>query len=229
MEKKKRNQFLSQGMALVVFMIFIFSGCATIKPMSLNEKNQTLDITKESVALMTLRTSNQNNTSYQPFVKYIFIWSTDEEKKKYSFKVDDPYNKVKDQFNEYMISISLPHGKYKIREAMGTSGIFPFIGTFAIPVYADLEVTPNKVVYLGRIDAVVRKRKDANELRAGGVIPLIDQAATGFSTGTFDIKIFDNYEEDLNIFKQKYPALQNYTIEKIVFPPWKKPSEDDMK
>lgn len=130
---------------------------------------------------------------------------------------------------EYLVSISLPPGRYKLREISGASGGFPVLGTFSIPVYTKFEMRPNTLVYLGRIEAVVRERKDDNELRAGPVFPLLDQAITGFSGGTFDIRIFDNYEEDFSFFVEKYPLLSKYAVEKAVLPPWRKPSEEEMK
>src|SRR6266568_2596132 len=48
------------------------------------------------------------------------------------------------------------------------------------------EVKPAQVVYLGRVEAVRRERKDDGELRAGFVIPLIGQAVAGYSGGTFE-------------------------------------------
>ena len=60
---------------------------------------------------------------------------------------------------------------------------------------------------------VNRKRKDG-EPRSGGLIPLIDQAVTGYSTGTFDIKISDRYNEDLKVFKESYPFVENYEVKK---------------
>lgn len=203
-------------MALVTFVAIFVSSCATIKPMALDD-TEAIDVAQRSVALMTVKTSNQYRPSYQPNVLY--IWTTSKEgQEKYSFGVEEPYNRVENQFNDYLIRIDLAPGKYKLSNIFGTSGIFPIRGTFSIPIYTDFDLKPKKVVYLGRIDAVVRERKDESELRAGSVFPLIDQAVTGFSGGTFDIKIFDNYDEDIVIFKQKYPALNNYTVEKAILP-----------
>jgi hypothetical protein len=74
------------------------------------------------------------------------------------------------------------------RRAPRRVGIFPFHGFFFAPLHEDLDVEPNSVVYLGQVDATAVERKDG-ELRAGPVIPLIDQAATGFSGGTWDISV----------------------------------------
>ncbi len=43
------------------------------------------------------------------------------------------------------------------------------------------------------------------------------------------MQVLDNYDEDLAAFRQKYPALERFTVERAVLPPWTKPSEEDMK
>ncbi len=96
-------------------------------------------------------------------------------------------------------------------------------------MYTPIELKPNKIVYLGRIEAVIRERKNDGELRAGPVVPLLDQAVTGFAGGTFDINVYDNYDKDIALFKQIYPLLNKYTVEKAVLPQWKKPTEEEMK
>lgn len=96
-------------------------------------------------------------------------------------------------------------------------------------MYSPFELKANSMIYLGRVEAVVRERKDDSELRAGPVVPLIDQAVAGFSGGTFHIQVLDNYDADLASFRQKYPALEKFTVDRAVVPPWRKPTDEDMK
>jgi hypothetical protein len=63
----------------------------------------------------------------------------------------------------------------------------------------------------------VRERQE-NEFKAGPSIPLIDQAVAGASTGTFDIKISDNFVKDEAIFRSKFPALVGVPIRKSILP-----------
>ena len=65
------------------------------------------------------------------------------------------------------------------------------------------------------------------ELRSGSALPLIDQASTGYSGGTFDIQITDRYEEDMTLLKRKFPLLESRSIEKKVLPQWQPPSKAD--
>ena len=148
--------------------------------------------------------------------------------KKYSFKVDGKYRDIENEYNEYLISFQLPPGKYKLRELFAQSGIFPVRGTFSIPIYSMFEIEANKIIYLGHIEAYVKKRTRDDELRAGLVIPLIDQAVIDAADGTFVIEINDLFQNDIELFKKQYHYLSDYNIENRTLPPWKKPSKEDM-
>jgi hypothetical protein len=206
------------------------AGCATVKPMGLSETLATLPQTKEAVAFFSVKTMNQHKPGFQPNVSHVFVWEDGKEKReKYSFKVDDPYRQGKDEFNEYLVSLRLPAGKYMLREIFGSAGFFPMRGTFGAPVFRQFDLSPGAIVYLGHIEATIRERKNDQELRAGPMIPLIDQAVTGMSGGTFEIQISDGYDSDVIAFGEKYPGLSGATIERSVLPPWTRPSEEAMK
>ncbi|HUL01267.1 MAG TPA: hypothetical protein VLX29_10505 [Nitrospirota bacterium] len=222
---------------LFVFVMFIVvHGCAlpTMKPIALTPKTNALNLQKESVALLTVRTSNQYKPDYQPYVWRVVVVTNDGRVKKTNYRFGDlvggleRFEEIKGQFNEYLISLSLPAGNYKLTFIKGTGSVTAR-GNFDIPVFADFELPPNKIVYLGRIEATLRERKSSSELRGGPEGPLLDQLFTGFYAGTFDIVIYDNYDKDISLFKQKYVLLNNFTIEKAILPPWKQPSEDELK
>lgn len=84
-----------------------------------------------------------------------------------------------------------------LRELFGTAGVFPIRGAFCAPVFMPFELSPGSIVYLGRIEATIRARRSDDELRAGPLVPLIDQAVSGLFGGTFEIRISDNYEGDV--------------------------------
>jgi len=223
---EKEFKFLS--LILTIFTSFTFSSCATVKPMALNQKTTGLQMIQESIAIMTVKTSNQHRPQFQPDVWYVSVWSRDEKTPtKHMFRVDSPCNKNEKAFNEYLISMQLPPGQYKLRELAGFSGIFPIHGNFQVPLYLDFELNNSQIVYLGRIEAVNRERKSDDELRAGSILPLLDQAVAGFSGGTFDIKICDDYDHDITLFKDKFPCLKNCDIEKAILPQWYNPAQKD--
>jgi hypothetical protein len=86
-----------------------------------------------------------------------------------------------------------------------------------MPLHTEIDINESSVLYLGKVTGKVRERKE-NEFRAGIIFPLLDQAVTGFSGGTFDVNIIDNYEEDVNFMKTLFPALGNVQIKSQVLP-----------
>ena len=213
----------------LLFLMLMLGGCATMKPPALSHDVKKLDVSEESIALITVKIANKYKMSYQPNIKYVFIWEDKKEnRKKYSFDVGEKHNEVENEFNEYLISFQLPPGKYKLREFFAQRGKFPVIGTFSLPIYTSFSIEPNKIIYLGNIDAYIKERTSDDELRAGPVIPLIDQAVTGASGGTFVIEITDHFNNDIAKFKQKYHQITGYDIINLALPPWKKPTKEDM-
>jgi len=60
-------------------------------------------------------------------------------------------------------------------------------------------------------------------------VPLIDPVVTGLSGGTFEIRISDNYEGDVQAFGERYPALAELPMERAVLPAWSPGTEERMK
>lgn len=209
----------------------LLSGCVTSRPMALSKELQKLDLTQESVAVMTVRVANTYKTSYQPRLRYVAIRTDDAEKKVTSFQIGELLSRDEDeknQFEEAAVSISLPPGKYRLQTVGVASPALLTPGNGWVPIYHSFEMKPGQVVYLGRIEAVRRERKDDNELRAGVMVPLIDQAVSGYSGGTFDVAIRDNYESDLATLRKLYPALHQVEVTKAVLPKWRKPTDEEM-
>ncbi len=222
----KKQQSMVLAIFLVAFLALV-SGCATTKNMAINKETQALDYSEESIMLMSLKTSNEKRPHYVPYVYSIDISANGKESEElFRFKVDKPIKRVKSDFNEYLLSFQLAPGNYKIKLLNCTSGIFPAIGTCYVPVHTEFEVAPGKIVYMGRIEATNRDKKSKEELRAGPVFPLLDQVLTGFSTGSFDVNIYDNYDKDISLFEQNFPLINGQTVEKNVLPPWVRPLKE---
>jgi len=198
---------------LLVLLMLLVSGCATKMALTTNTKQ--LNMEKKSIVIFRLRMVNKVVPSFQPEVYKIWVLHL-ENSKKNQFIADKPYAKAKKQYYEYLISLQLAPGKYKVADVVGGSWMPLLIaGHFKFPIDAEFNVNSNEITYIGYIKMVNRKRKKG-EKRSGTLFPLIDQAATGFSTGTFDVSISDNYDEDIKIFKEKYPLMNNYTINKNI-------------
>jgi hypothetical protein len=52
------------------------------------------------------------------------------------------------------------------------------------------------------------------------LLPLIDQAITGMSNNTWDVKVEDMSAKDLALFRDNYPALRPVTVETTLLPPF---------
>lgn len=195
------------------------------------DKKTSINVEKDCIVLMSLKISNQYKPSYQPDVLSISIidsekaWQTSHESDDSTFDEDvttqsdstpifypdKPYDKQPNQYNKYLVSFQLPPGKYEIGYIYGASGFFPIRGNFGFPVNAKFEVFANSITYIGHLEMINQKRKDGDR-KSGSIFPLIDQAVSGFSNGTFKLNISDNYDEDIELFKKRYPSIKDYTI-----------------
>ena len=199
---------------ICIFSLASYCGCTSMSPMTLESQSGTLQLTSKSVGLFTLRTSNQYKPTYQPDVKSIEVIPQGMGKA-VKFKVAKPHRQEKNRFFEYLISVDVPSGLHRVGNVAGQSRSFLFIGSFQFPVGASFELPPNAVVYLGHINMVNRKRNEG-EKRSGSIIPLVDQAATGYADGTFDISILDRSDIDMPLFEQTYPQLGKHIIMKNI-------------
>lgn len=206
------TRFSSTLIACAV-LIVLFSGCATKYTMPLDATPPSLDVNKNSIVLFTLHTANKIAESYEPEVKFVTIENVKGFKKKY--KVIRSYDFQENLYYSFLISADLPPGEYRITEVQGIGRSTLILGQFKFNIHLHFTVPENSIVYLGRIEMINRTRKDG-EPRSGGVLPLIDQAASGFAGGTFDVNILDASEKDLSFIKKKYPQLKAQELKVIL-------------
>jgi hypothetical protein len=194
---------------LICLALFGFTGCAN--QMALDAHKGDFSNLNSPIAIFTLRTENSYKPSYQPQVAIIKVTSKSSKKEKV-FGPNKPYKQGKDAFFEYLVSLDLEPGAYSLERIEGeATGLF-IDGHFGFPIQAYFDVSSG-IVYLGSLKMVNRQRKDGEE-RSGGVIPLIDQAVSGFSGGTFDLTISDRSETDIPEFIEAYPKLSGIEIVK---------------
>lgn len=208
-------------MILVAAALAVFSsGCATSRTMALSRETKAIEA-KEGLALASVRITNTYKTGYQPLAKALLIKQVAEPGEKFSFDLGTPWKASpdeNDQFEEFLVSVSLPPGKYEVMHVYTAAhGLLVHGGGF-VGIHAPVALEAGKAVYLGRLEAV-RRERTGDEPRAGPVIPLIDQAVTGFSGGTFDEKLVDRYEEDVAAMRKQFPALKDVAVEKRLMPP----------
>ncbi len=246
----KRKKYVLMGCmikfgVLAVLISFITAGCATVKgslhldEMGLNKDTESLDTTQESICLVSLKTENQWKPDHTPKVNIIRVVS-EETGKEYKFTpVAGGLNKMismtlKDAFKpdrnsgpvEYLLSLKLPPGSYRISSISGMS-VSPLLRcNFNFPFDTSFSVYSDEVVYLGRIEMSNRQKTSDDELPSGSKFPLIDQVVCGFSGGTFVVKIYDNFDKDLIMFQKEYPVISHKEIGKRVMPSWKRPDHE---
>lgn len=209
-------------LAVVIFVPFILMGCATPTKMAFQNDSDVMTSASKPVFLMTATLKNGYKPSYQPKLIVVNVERTEakDSRDRLNFTMDEKAKMEADTpeaGNSYLLRMELESGDYVIRGLTGFSGVFPIRGMFFAPLHADLNSVGPGVIYLGHVAATVRERKEG-EFKAGPSIPLIDQAVTGFAGGTFDIEISDQLETDEPMFKEKFPALRNVSIQKAVLP-----------
>jgi len=221
MSRMSKHLMLLATYSICSVGVVFFSGCQ--QGMALDAGPKSMKLREDSIGIFTLRTSNQFVASYQPKVTLVGVKSETEKPEISYFKVERSYSKKKNAFFDYIISVRLPAGAYRLDGRVGSSlaykpagvqgvgGLWPVQGWFRFPIEAGFELPPASVVYLGHVEMVNRKAKEG-EPRSGGIIPLIDQAASGFPKSTFDVTIADRSETDVPLIIKTYPFLEKHMI-----------------
>lgn len=203
--------------------VVVFTGCASVPSMPLSESNANADATPP-LYLMTVTVKNTFKESWQPKVLNVVLAKSTEGGKVETrgYRMDDKGVVAAQTAGDATTYLVRFRADDSFRSVVGMNALassFPFNGFYFVPLNATLDDDAPGVYYLGAVKATIRERKD-NEFRAGPVIPLIDQAVTGASTGTFDITIADQYEKDLQLFKTAFPVLSGAEVTKKLLSPW---------
>lgn len=221
-----KHRFLSVVLLSAV-ALFGLSGCMTMKEMPLRSDVDRVELKNESVVIFSTRVMNDVFHRYQPKIitAVIVPEGATEYSQWLSFKPQAPYSESEMGVKEYLLSANLAPGKYTLQEIRCMASAFPFNGFCEIPMNTAIKIDqPGQVLYLGHVNATIRERKE-NERRAGPVIPLIDQAATGMSGGAFDVVIEDRFDADVERYRNTYAALRNSDIQKAILPAWVRPTD----
>lgn len=206
-----------------VFLALVLSGCATPTPMAFKNDSDRMTEASKPVFLMTATFKNTYKPAWQPRLLVVHVEKpgAKDAADRINFTMDDKAREREadspGEGNSYLLRMELAPGSYEIRGLAGLARSFPIIGFFFAPLHSPLEVKEPGVYYLGHVRATVRERQ-GNELRAGPSIPLIDQAVSGASGGSFDIEITDELAADESKFRARFPALAGVPIKKALLP-----------
>jgi hypothetical protein len=204
---------------VAIAAVLLLSACATPTKMAYESGEPVPDLTKKQVLLMTATIKNNYKPKWQPGVHFVSIERAEVKgaEDRLNFVLDQAAKSETAAGNDYLVRMELENGKYVLRSMTGFSRSFPIMGTFTAPLHFKIDSQDKGLLYIGHIDAFVRERV-GEEFRAGLVIPLIDQAVTGFANGTWDITISDRYDADVAAFRKKFPALANIEVKKSILP-----------
>jgi len=204
----------------VAVISFILAGCANTSPMPINQTTSKIDTSDTSIILAKVIIENQNVVSHQPDLQSIHIENGGEE---IIFTEPTLVNDVEDIKKEYLVSLSVTPGKVKINHILFIDYIpLVLMGTAHLPLEDELDIPANSIVYVGNIHAIIKDNE--NDLpSAGSDFPLIDQSVCGFSSGTFEVDITDNFDDDLAEFAKNYPFLKDKKVIKSILPVWTHP------
>jgi hypothetical protein len=224
---------------LIFCILFFMMGCAAHK-MALTKGQSDIDLRKKSIALVTVKTSNEYNPKRQIELIGLIICPESEpcsNPRPFLYKANSAFRSEQERFNEYLVSVELEPGIYNINSAglLYTAGVTE-TGGYA-PLNLKVGIKPNTVSYLGHIDLTLRMKKNENEKTAGREqinlavfrAELTDKSIVGFSQGTIDAQVADKFDEDMKLFIAEYPALQKATIEKAILPQWVRPENEEIK
>lgn len=208
-------------LAMCAVGIFFMYGCATVAKMPIGPGSSDVDISQKSILVAKVTIKNQKKPSHQP---KMICAMTKKGEEFFSFTEPTLVSENEDDGKTYFASLNVDPGKVTLQSFRFTRTIPLLLSAFAeLPFELELDVPANKIFYLGEITAVIKDKENDNEPSAGPMIPLIDQAITGFSTGKFEVAIADRYDRDIFELRQLYPYLKNKQIDKMVLPPWVHP------
>ncbi|MFH1446067.1 MAG: hypothetical protein ABIG43_01480 [Chloroflexota bacterium] len=219
-------KFIKIPSIIILTLCSVLSGCATVNYMAIDKTSTTVDVSSKSVLLMTLDFSRSDKSGYftpNYFFAHFEKPNAQSKDDRQNFEVKDDDKIITSGGRTiYVLRMALEPGEYQLKGITGFAMAFPFHGTYFVPLFIDINVPKHAVAYIGRVKTELRPRQE-NEFRAGPVIPLIDQAVMGISTGTFDIAITDMSQEDLAIFRSTFPALSSIPIKTAILPAFDRP------
>lgn len=229
---------------LIMTLIPLVNGCASVqtKEMALKTGQEELSHQEGSLCLLSIKTDNKFKPEWPPEVWSIELINQATDKKvniavrsmsfgsllKKGLGDTFTYDKGASSW-EGLISFQLPPGQYRLSAVRGGCargvGVAAAVANFDFPLEIPFRVHDKECVYLGRIEMTNRERISEDEIPSGDrTVTRLPQRHSGFGTGTFDVEIVDNFDQDINRFKEKYPVIADMKIAKRILPPWNKPT-----
>ena len=194
---------------LMVLSLFSLTACAAKMPLSPDQPIAIKPNESLAVFTMTLRNDFKNYLLTPQLISVEA--SAINGGKTYNFTFGEPEQRVSERELKMMGSFALPPGEYEITTFAGQTDVgfalLPVRGRFEPPFKKYFRMGAGEAVYLGHVMARLVERTSDDQERAGSVFPLLDQATTGMSSGTFKFEIVDKYSEDVSYIKTRFPSV----------------------
>lgn len=208
------NRYVSVLLLGVCFLLF--GGCASP---GLDKTGKALDVSKESIAIMSVNMTNKVKPDYRlQSVKAHFVKAGST-----SSQVAIGTGNMEAPNEDILVSVKMAPGTYELSKFVGIARQVLIAGVMDFSVSAAVEIAPQSVVYLGHIRLVNTEKTNKDDQTTGAFLPMIDQAVSGFSSGTIVVGLVDRFDRDVESFKKAYPSLKDIDIsraplKKIVIP-----------
>lgn len=219
---------------LMILTALFFQSCA-IKPRSFQKEfieESLINLDYQSIIMVNIRTKNTISKKHYLETMAVFLENNDREIV-YKCNAQNTFKKIDSQnFCNTFILIPLDPEEYILKFVRGQTWVDtsqgPTIGRgfFQIPLFKKITLEKGRILYSGRIEAVMREKKD-DEFAAGPATPLLGQANSGIAKATFDIVIKDEYLIDKNHFVSNYIQLENKQIDRNIIPQWERSELSD--
>lgn len=209
------------------FIALILAGCAGTMPFQ--DDTDTVPSGGKAVFLLTATLENAFKPSIhlEPMFLLVCKKGATGSGDCILFRVDQkakPVTKGSESASRYYLRVQLESGEYEI---VAITGRDFFMGSYIVPIHADMKSNGTGVLYLGHVSATLRQRKEG-EFRAGppevgwGITGLIVGVVTafGFYEGTFDTEITDQSQIDIADFRTRFPVLRSIDIQTAILPPF---------
>jgi len=204
---------VARNCLVVLSAIMLVAGCRSVgQPMALSKSSGALDLSRKSIVIFTVRTTNIYKPDHQPNLERVAILPANC-RKPVTFQVDKPSSRSA-KFCDYMVSVEIEPGVHALKTVAGTAlgmSLLLSQNSFEFQVDGRFEALTNAVTYIGHVDMKNRERK-RGEPRSGPINPILPQSVAGFLGGTFDVSVSDLQETDIPLFVRTYPCLREAMI-----------------
>ena len=199
----------------VVCAVLLLAACSPhYNKMALTYGQAQIPPQDHHLVLMSLVTKNTVHTTYQSDAKILTI--TPQGKAAQQYQLLPGFQGFNHSHDTFLMVLALPEGQYILNQVTGEATGPLIDGNFTIPLNLHFTVNNNAAIYLGQINAVMIKKTTSDQTTAGSVFPLLSQAVTGFSGGTFEVSVQDNYDTDIKTFTSFFPALRSMQVDKSI-------------